>query len=68
MTKSMTLAVAAGAALALAGCGGKTADAPVAEPTAAEPEMMAPAPTPAATDEIDPTGNPIGMGAPQAGQ
>ena len=54
---------------ALAACGGKTEEAPAAEETAAE-EMMAPAETPAAeepvatdtgaaTEEVDPTSNPI---------
>lgn len=66
MKTIVTFAVAAGSALALAACGGKTSEAPAAEPTAAEPEMMAPAATPAAIaeEEIDPTGNPIGPGAP----
>jgi hypothetical protein len=63
----------AGAALALSACGGKTEEAPAAEPTAEE--MMAPAETPMAdatpemVDEAataaegqDPTGNPIGPG------
>jgi hypothetical protein len=75
MKKLVTFAVVAGAALALSACGGKTEEAPVAEPTAEE--MMAPAETPMAeaTDEAamaaegqDPTGNPIGPGkaAPEA--
>lgn len=66
MKTIVTFAVAAGSALALAACGGKTAEAPAPEPTAAEPEMMAPMATPSigTEDEVDPTGNPIGMGAP----
>ena len=75
MKKLVTFAVVAGAALALSACGGKTEEAPAAEPTAEE--MMAPAETPMAeaTDEAamaaegqDPTGNPIGPGkaAPEA--
>ena len=68
MKKIVTFAMVAGGALALAACGGKTEEAPAAEPTAAEPEMMAPAAdaTPAAdetgavVDEMDPTNNPIG--------
>ena len=67
MKTIMKFAVVAGTALALAACGGKTEEAPAAEATAAEPEMMAPADaaTPA-EEELDPTGNPIGMGAPAA--
>lgn len=70
MKKIVTFAGLAGAALALSACGGKTEEAPVAEPTAEE--MMAPVETPAAeaTDEAamaaegqDGTGNPIGPGA-----
>lgn len=69
MKTIVTFAVATGCALALAACGGKTSDAPAAEPTAAEPELMAPMATPSAgtEEEVDPTGNPIGPGAP-AGQ
>lgn len=66
MKSIVRFAVVSGAALALAACGGKTEETPAAEPTAAEPEMMAPAATPAAEEELDPTGNPIGMGAPAA--
>ncbi len=64
MKKIITMAGLAAGALALAACGGKTEEAPAAEPTAEE--MMAPAAeaTAAAEDELDPTGNPIGMGAP----
>jgi hypothetical protein len=64
MKKIVTFAAVAGGALVLAACGGKTEEAPAAEPTATE--MMAPAEeTPmadatAATEELDPTGNPIG--------
>lgn len=74
MKKIVTFAMVAGGALALAACGGKTEEAPVAEATA-EPEMMAPAAE--ATDEaaaaaegLDPTGNPIGPAAdaPAAGE
>lgn len=69
MKTIVTFAVAAGCALALAACGDKTSDAPAAEPTAAEPELMAPVATPSvsAQDDLEPTANPIGMGAP-AGQ
>ena len=61
MKKILTFAAVAGGALALAACGGKTAEEP-AEP--AEAEMMAPAEEPtdeaaAAAADIDPTGNPI---------
>jgi len=64
MKKIATFAVLAGGALVLAACGGKTEEAPAAEPTATE--MMAPADeapmadATAATEELDPTGNPIG--------
>ncbi len=71
MKKIMTVAALAAGALALSACGGKTEEAPAAEPTAEE--MMAPATeTPAADDAataaegLDPTGNPIGPGAPAA--
>jgi PBP1b-binding outer membrane lipoprotein LpoB len=71
MKKIVTFAVLAGGALVLAACGGKTEEAPAAEPTAAEPEMMAPAAdaspvaeatdaAEAAADGMDPTNNPIG--------
>jgi PBP1b-binding outer membrane lipoprotein LpoB len=76
MKKFVTFAALAGAALALSACGGKTEEAPAAEPTAEE--MMAPVETPmadatAASDAMvdeaataaegqDPTGNPIGPG------
>lgn len=72
MKKIVTFAGLAGAALVLSACGGKTEEAPAAEPTAEE--MMAPAEeTPAAdaTDEAamaaegqDGTANPIGPAAP----
>jgi ABC-type glycerol-3-phosphate transport system substrate-binding protein len=76
MKKIMTFAVVAGAALALSACGGKTEEAPAAEPTAEE--MMMPEATPAAdaTDDAaaaaegqEGTGNPIGpdVAAPEAG-
>lgn len=76
MKKIVTFAVVAGAALALSACGGKTEEAPAAEPTAEE--MMMPAeetPAAEATDEAaaaaegqEPTGNPIGpdVAAPEA--
>lgn len=75
MKKIVTFAMVAGGALALAACGGKTEEAPAAEPTAAEPEMMAPAAdaTPAADEtgspvsEMDPTNNPIGPAKTGAG-
>jgi ABC-type glycerol-3-phosphate transport system substrate-binding protein len=68
MKKILTFAMVAGGALVLSACGGKTEEAPAAEPTA--DEMMAPAETPAAeepvatdtpaaTEEVDPTSNPI---------
>lgn len=63
MKKIVMFAALAGSALTLAACGGKTEEAPAAEPTATE--MMAPGTeTPVAEDALDPTGNPIGMGAP----
>lgn len=63
MKKVVIFSVLAGGALTLSACGGKTDDVPAAEPTATE--MMAPdTATPAAEEELDPTGNPIGMGAP----
>lgn len=75
MKKIVTVAMMASGALALAACGAKKEETP-AEP--AETEMMAPAEeSPAATDEaaaasedVDPTGNPIGPGAqaPAAGE
>ena len=71
MKKIMTAAALAAGVLALSACGGKKEEAPAAEPTAEE--MMAPATeTPAADDAaasaegLDPTGNPIGPGAPAA--
>lgn len=73
MKKIVTVAVVAGAALALSACGKKAEEAPAAAPTAEE--MMAPAETPMAegtdamTDEAataaegqDGTNNPIGPG------
>lgn len=67
MKKIVTFAALAGAALTLAACGGKEAEAPAAEPTA-EPEMMAPEAesteaAAAAAAGTDPTGNPIGPAA-----
>lgn len=78
MKKIMTFAVVAGAALALSACGGKTEEAPAAEPTAEEMMMPDATETPAAeaTDEAaaaaegqEGTGNPIGpdVAAPEAG-
>lgn len=71
MKKIVTFAGLAGAALALSACGGKTEEAPAAEPTAEE--MMAPTdetPMAEATDEAamaaegqDGTANPIGPAA-----
>jgi len=71
MKKIVTFAGLAGAALVLSACGGKTEEAPAAEPTAEE--MMAPAdeaPMAEATDEAamaaegqDGTANPIGPAA-----
>jgi hypothetical protein len=65
MKKIVTFAAVAAGALALSACGGKTEEAPAAEPTA-ETEAMAPAeetpaadPAAEATDTLDPTGNPI---------
>ena len=71
MKKMITAAMVAGAALALTACGGQEAEAP-AEPAATEeaaPEEMAPEadPADAAAEGLDPTGNPIGMGAPAEG-
>jgi hypothetical protein len=61
MTKIVTVAVLAGAALALSACGAQKEEAP-AEP--AETEMMAPegeaTDAEAAAEGLDPTGNPIG--------
>lgn len=70
MKKILTFAMVAGGALALAACGGKTEEAPAAEPSA-EPEIMAPAADATAAAEapdaaetaaadLDPTNNPIG--------
>lgn len=64
MKKVVMFAVLAGGALTLAACGGKTEEAPAAEPTAVETMAPAAEATPEAEDELDPTGNPIGMGAP----
>jgi len=71
MKKIVTFAVAAGAALVLSACSGKTEEAPAAEPTAEE--MMAPADATPAADATDAaetaaagqdgTGNPIGPDA-----
>jgi hypothetical protein len=78
MKTIVTFAGLAAGALALSACGGKTEEAPVAEPTAEE--MMAPADATPAADATDPaetaaegqdgTGNPIGPGkaAPEAAE
>ena len=62
MRKIVTVAVLAGAALALSACGGQKEEEAPAEP--AETEMMAPegeaADAEAAAEGLDPTGNPIG--------
>jgi hypothetical protein len=67
MKKILTFAVVAGGALALAACSGETAKAPE-EPAATEaaaPVAEAPAAVEAtAEEELDPTGNPIGMDKP----
>lgn len=58
MTKIVTVAVLAGAALALSACGANKEEAP-AEPV--ETEMMAPeGEAEAAAEGLDPTNNPIG--------
>lgn len=58
MTKFVTVAVLAGAALALSACGAKKEEA-AAEP--ADAEMMMPeGEAEAAAEGLDPTGNPIG--------
>lgn len=63
MKKIVTFAAVAAGALALSACGGKTEEAPAAEPTA---DAMAPAeetpaadPAAEAVNDLDPTGNPI---------
>ncbi len=68
MKKMITAVMVAGAALALTACGGQEAEAPAATEEAA-PEEMAPEadPADAAAEGLDPTGNPIGMGAPADG-
>ena len=58
MKTILTFATLAGGALVLAACGGKTEEAPAAEPTA--DERMAPAEETPAAEQLDPTGNPIG--------
>lgn len=68
MKKIVTFAAVAGSALLLAACGGKTEEAPAAEPVAEETvDAMAPAeetpaaetPAVAAEEDVDPTNNPI---------
>lgn len=64
MKTLVTFAALAAGALALSACGGKTEEAPAAEPTAAETESMTaetPAvdPAEAAAAGNDPTNNPI---------
>jgi hypothetical protein len=63
MKKIVTIALAGGA-LALAACSGETAKAPE-EAAATEAPAEAEA-TATAEEELDPTGNPIGMDAPVA--
>jgi len=63
MKKMITATMIAGAALALTACGPQEAEAP-AEP--APTEEMAPE-AEAAEEELDPTGNPIGLDAPAEG-
>lgn len=72
MKKIVTFAVIASGALALAACGAKKEEEAPADPVEAE-MMMPEGETPAATDEaaaaaedVDPTGNPIGMDKPAA--
>lgn len=71
MKKIVTFAAAAGAALVLSACGGKTEEAPVAEPTAEEMMTSEETPVAEATDAMadeaamaaegqDGTSNPIG--------
>lgn len=74
MKTMITAAALVAGALVLSGCGDKTEEVPAADSTATE--MMAPAETTpmagedaaAAGGEMDPTGNPIGMGAPPAAE
>jgi predicted flap endonuclease-1-like 5' DNA nuclease len=71
MKKIVTFAALASGALALAACSGETAKKTAEEPAAAEaaPAEAEAAPAaaaadPAAEEELDPTGNPIGMDKP----
>lgn len=61
MKKIVTFAAVAAGALALSACGGKTEEAPEAEPTvdAMAEETPAVDPAEAAAEGLDPTGNPI---------
>lgn len=61
MKKIVTFAAVAAGALALSACGGKTEEAPEAEPTvdAMAEETPAADPAEAAAEGLDPTGNPI---------
>ena len=61
MKKTMTFAILAGSALALAACSGETAKAPE-EAAIAEETPAATSETAAADEELDPTGNPISIG------
>lgn len=73
MKKIVTFAALAGGALVLAACGGKTEEAPVAEPAAeetvaadammADDAMAEDAAAAAAAEGTDPNGNPIGPAA-----
>lgn len=72
MKKIVTFAALAGGALVLAACGGKTEEAPVAEPAAEETvaadammadDAMAEDAAAAAAEGTDPNGNPIGPAA-----
>ncbi|WP_086608537.1 hypothetical protein [Erythrobacter donghaensis] len=71
MKTRVTFALVSAGALALSACGGKTEEAPAAEPTAAETEAMTaetPAvdPAEAAAEGNDPTNNPIPPAAGEA--
>lgn len=73
MKKIVTFAALAGGALVLAACGGKTEEAPAAEPAAeetvaadammADDAMAEDAAAAAAAEGTDPNGNPIGPAA-----
>lgn len=65
MKKTMTFAILAGSALALAACSGETAKAPE-EAVMAEETPAATSDAAGTDEELDPTGNPIGPDAPMA--